>query len=235
MQSSFRIELHNLTKSYQEGTDRLAVLQGLNWVVEPCQIAVLLGVSGSGKSTLLNLIAGLDAPDQGHVVFKGDEQCVNWNQLTDRERTSFRLQHIGVIYQFFNLIPTLTLWENILLPLDLAAAPAERVERASWLLQEVGLAGKADSLPQAVSGGEQQRAAMVRALANEPSLILADEPTGNLDQANSQNVIDILVKLCRANGATLLIATHAQELTSKADSVMHLANGKLHSLGSHET
>lgn len=227
MLAPFCIELQNVTKSYQVGTKHQVVLQNLNWTVEPRQVTVLLGVSGSGKSTLLNLIAGLDSPDEGQVIFQNEEQCIDWHRLTDRERTRFRLDHIGVIYQFFNLIPTLTLWENIVLPLDLASAPPAREERARWLLQEVGLEDKAQSLPQAVSGGEQQRAALVRALANEPSLILADEPTGNLDQTNSQNVIDILIRLCEESGATLLIATHAQELAVRADSIMRLANGTL--------
>ncbi len=230
MLSPFRIEIRNISKSYQEGTKYHTVLQNLTWTVAPRQFTVLLGVSGSGKSTLLNLIAGLDAPDQGSVVFQGAKNHIVWNQLADRERTRFRLDHIGVIYQFFNLIPTLTLWENILLPLDLAAAPRTRMERARLLLEEVGLADKAQSLPQAVSGGEQQRAALVRALANEPVLVLADEPTGNLDQANSLHVIDILIRLCEENQATLLIATHAQELADRADQVMRLANGQLHVL-----
>ncbi len=235
MLSPFRIELHNITKSYQAGTKHQVVLQKLNWTVEPGQVVVLLGVSGSGKSTLLNLIAGLDAPDEGRIVFRHADQCMDWHQLADRPRTRFRLHHIGMIYQFFNLIPTLTLWENIVLPLDLAAAPPEREERARYLLREVGLESKAQSLPQATSGGEQQRAALVRALANEPSLILADEPTGNLDQANSQQVIDILIRLCTENGATLLMATHAQELASRADAIVHLANGTLNSRLPHAT
>lgn len=228
MTSRFGIVLQDLSKSYRSGEGQATVLAGVDWAIKPGEIAVLMGASGSGKSTLVNLIAGLDQPDSGQILFDlTDEEPLVWQRLSDFERTRFRLRNIGVVYQFFNLIPTLTVWENVLLPLHLAGNSAADRIRIQALLDEVGLLGRASSLPHNLSGGEQQRVAIVRALANSPSLVLADEPTGNLDAQTSKLVIRLLVQLSQAQGATLLVATHAVEWTSVAGTVKRLENGKL--------
>ncbi len=228
MNSSFGIRLQDIEKSFKSGEGLATVLSGLNWSVEPGEIAVLLGASGSGKSTLINLIAGLDQPDSGQIKFRlADAQPLAWHQVSDFERTRFRLAHIGVVYQFFNLIPTLTVWENILLPLHLAGSTSANRPRMSALLEEVGLHEKKNSLPQNLSGGEQQRVAIVRALANSPRLILADEPTGNLDAQASKRMIELLVHLSETQNATLIVATHAVEWVPLAQTVASLENGKL--------
>ncbi len=228
MTSSFGILLQGVSKAFPTGESRTEVLTGLDWTIEPGEAAVLMGASGSGKSTLINLIAGLDQPDAGQIRFRwADGARLAWQNLSDAERTRFRLRHIGVVYQFFNLIPTLTVWENVLLPLHLAGSTAADRHRMQALLEEVGLRTKTDALPQNLSGGEQQRVAMVRALANSPSLILADEPTGNLDAQTSRRIMELLVRLSRAQEATLLVATHAAEWTSVAQTTTRLENGKL--------
>ncbi len=228
MTSCFGILLQGVSKSFQSGESRADVLTGLDWTIAPGEVTVLTGASGSGKSTLINLIAGLDQPDAGQIQFQwADGDSLVWQNLSDSDRTRFRLRHIGVVYQFFNLIPTLTVWENVLLPLHLAGSTAASQERMQALLGEVGLRAKMAALPQNLSGGEQQRVAIVRALANSPSLILADEPTGNLDAQTSQRIMELLVWLGRAQEATLLVASHAAEWTSVAQTVTRLENGKL--------
>lgn len=227
MTGRWRIEIRNVAKSFPAGTTRIPVLQDVNWDLRAGAMSVLLGASGSGKSTLINLIAGLDAPDAGHIRLRAGDETLEWHALADRERTRFRLRHIGVIYQFFNLLPSLTVWENVMLPLDLAGRSKAYAERARALLQEVGLASRMQALPQTLSGGEQQRAAIVRALANRPAIILADEPTGNLDDANSQAVMALLTRLCTRQQALLLVATHARELAPLAQATARLENGRL--------
>lgn len=228
MNSSFGIRLQEIDKAFKSGEGLATVLTGLNWTVEPGEIAVLLGASGSGKSTLINLIAGLDLPDSGQIKFcLADAHPLAWHKLSDFERTRFRLAHIGVVYQFFNLIPTLTVWENVLLPLHLAGSTSANRNRMLALLEEVDLHEKKNSLPQNLSGGEQQRVAIVRSLANSPRLILADEPTGNLDAQTSKKMIDLLVHMSNAQNATLIVATHAVEWVPAAQTVTSLENGKL--------
>ncbi len=228
MTPNFGIRLQGIVKSFPSGESRAAVLTELDWVIEPGEIAVLMGASGSGKSTLINLVAGLEQPDAGQILFQWTNgKSLAWQTLSDVAQTRFRLRHIGVVYQFFNLIPTLTVWENVLLPLHLAGSTAADRKRMQTLLDTVGLRSKADTLPQNLSGGEQQRAAIVRALANVPSLILADEPTGNLDAQTSQRVMELMVQLSQAQGATLLVATHAMEWISVAQTVTRLENGRL--------
>lgn len=227
MTCRFRIEIRNVAKSFPAGATRIPVLQDVNWDLQPGAMSVLLGASGSGKSTLINLIAGLAAPDAGRIHLCAGGETVEWHALADRERTRFRLRHIGVIYQFFNLLPSLTVWENVMLPLDLAGRSQAYADRARALLQEVGLASRMQALPQTLSGGEQQRVAIVRALANRPAIILADEPTGNLDDANSQAVMALLTRLCTRQQALLLVATHARELAPLAQATARLENGRL--------
>jgi putative ABC transport system ATP-binding protein len=184
----------------------------------------LLGPSGSGKSTLLNLVSGIDTPDAGSIDIDG----VRVTDLDERERTLFRRRHIGFVFQFFNLLPTLTVEENLLLPLELKGrldAAARR--RARELLEHVGLADRAATFPDRLSGGEQQRIALARALVHEPALILADEPTGNLDPATGEKMLDLLDRLVRDAGRTLLVVTHSRELAAHADRVLRIVDGRL--------
>ncbi len=218
------IELVGVHKSYREGDDTHAVLRGADAVVRAGEIAVLLGKSGSGKSTLLNLVGGIDLPDRGDVLVDGTSLAA----LSERERTLFRRRRIGFVFQFFNLVPTLTVLENLLLPLELngRTGPEARA-RALGLLERVGLAPRAGSYPDRLSGGEQQRVAIARALVHDPALILADEPTGNLDLETGRRVLDLLDELTRGAGKTMFMVTHGREVVGIADRVFTLADGKL--------
>jgi putative ABC transport system ATP-binding protein len=192
--------------------------------VQAGEFVALLGPSGSGKSTLLNLIAGMDRPDAGEVEVGG----VPLHRLDERERTLFRRHRIGFVFQFFNLIPTLTVEENLLLPLELAGRVGrEDRARASRLLAEVGLGDRGKSWPDRLSGGEQQRVAVARALAHDPTLILADEPTGNLDRRSGKRVLDLLARMVRESGTTLVVVTHSEGAAGRADRVLELVDGRL--------
>lgn len=215
------IALRDLHYGYQEGGQHHPILRAASAEFRQGEYIALLGRSGSGKSSLLNLLGGLDVPSQGEIHIGGTAI----NQLTERDRTLFRRRHIGFVYQFFNLLPTLSVAENILLPLELNGAPESARKTALDLLDEVGLSARADSYPDRLSGGEQQRVALVRALAHNPGLILADEPTGNLDDRTSTEVLDLLDRMVRAQGKTLLVATHSQEVAQRADRVLHLRDG----------
>ncbi len=218
------LTIANLTKIYLEGNNRLTVLEEASLQVSAGQFVVLLGRSGSGKSTLLHLIAGIDTPTSG-LIQVNDQKLT---ELSEKERTLFRRKHIGFIFQFFNLIPTLTVRENLALPLELNAGSA--VDPASAignLLEHLQLADRMDSFPDRLSGGEQQRVAIARALIHQPALVLADEPTGNLDSVTSVLVIDLLEKLVREAGHTLVVATHYESLTAHADRVIAIHEGKI--------
>lgn len=216
------LEVRQLVHSYREGGRIHPVLTGLNLQVQEGEFLALLGRSGSGKSTLLNLMAGIDLPDSGEILIRGK----NLTQPSERERTLFRRQHIGFVYQFFNLIPTLTAAENIALPLELNALPEERIEaRVAELLGQVGLADRGAAFPDQLSGGEQQRIAIARALAHRPVLILADEPTGNLDAATGGSVLQLLTGLARGTAQTLIMVTHNLEVANSADRVIRLERG----------
>ena len=218
------LRFHDLTKSYYEGELRRVVLQNAHAEFEPGQMTVILGKSGSGKSTLLNLISGIDAPDSGQIWVDGRDLTA----LSERDRTLFRRARIGFIFQFFNLIPTLTVGENVSLPLELNQVNRSEVrERAEGLLDSVGLLDRWDTFPEKLSGGEQQRVALARALVHDPLLILADEPTGNLDEETGSQVLLLLAKLAREQGRTLLMVTHSQEAASHADRVLRLTHGQL--------
>ncbi|MCB1032983.1 MAG: ABC transporter ATP-binding protein, partial [Acidobacteria bacterium] len=191
----------------------------------------LLGKSGSGKSTLLNLLAGMDAPDDGRIEVLGR----NLGAFSEEERTLFRRHHLGFVFQFFNLLPTLTVGENLLLPLELVdRGGTEGRGRARDLLAAVGLADRWESFPERLSGGEQQRVAIARALVHDPELILADEPTGNLDQETSQEVLELLDDLVRKAGKTMVMVTHGREVVGLADRVLTIEGGKLVDLGSED-
>ncbi len=218
------VRLSGLSKTYGEAGRERRVLVGVDAEIAAGELVVLVGRSGSGKSTLLNLVGGLDPPTAGEVEVAGRRLSA----LSERERTLFRRRAIGFVFQFFNLLPTLTVEENLLLPLELAGrvAAAER-ERARGLLDEVGLADRAGEFPDRLSGGEQQRVAVARALAHDPELVLADEPTGNLDLDTGLAVLDLLDRFTRRAGKTLLMATHAPEVIGLADRMLRIEGGRL--------
>jgi putative ABC transport system ATP-binding protein len=200
------------------------ILQALDADLYTGDFIVLLGKSGSGKSTLLNLIGGIDVPSSGEIWIND----TNLTALNERALTLFRRDHIGFVFQFFNLIPTLTALENVSLPFELQGKPRRHSEqRARSLLERVGLAHRADAYPDRLSGGEQQRVAIARALIHEPFLILADEPTGNLDEETGAKVLHLLLALTRDEGNTLIMATHNPEVVPLADVVYHIHEGKL--------
>lgn len=218
------IQLSGIAKSFREGERERVVFRDAALSVTQGEWLFLLGRSGSGKSTLLNLISGIDLPEAGTVTVAG----IAINRLTERERTLFRRDRIGLVFQFYNLIPTLTVRENLLLPLQLASPlTPDRRARALALLDEVGLADRADSFPDRLSGGEQQRVAIARGLVNAPQLLLADEPTGNLDAETGGQVLDLFRRLVRHTGTTLLMVTHSAEVARLADRIMTIRDGRL--------
>src|SRR3954471_3418341 len=213
------IEIRDLSRAYEEGGRERVVLRGANATLLRGEIAVLVGKSGTGKSTLLNLLSGIDPPSGGEVVIDG----VSLSTLRERERTLFRRDKIGFVFQFFNLIPTLTVEENLLLPMELKGRIGPEQRRAALaLLAEVGLADRAGSFPDLLSGGEQQRVAVARALAHDPLLVLADEPTGNLDLETGLQVLDLLDRLTRRAGKTMVMVTHSLEVVGRADRVFRV-------------
>lgn len=219
------VRVHNLTKSYDSTCESCSVLNGVDLDIYQGEFLVLLGVSGSGKSTLLNLISGLDRANAGDIWI-GDTEIT---RLNERDRTIFRRDRIGFVFQFFNLIPTLSVIENVTLPLELRGMPRRSAEvPASALLERVGLNARAHDFPDKLSGGEQQRVAIARALVHEPVLVLADEPTGNLDEDTGDNVLSLLLGLTRDLGRTLVMATHNPAIVPLADRVCQIHDGKLH-------
>jgi putative ABC transport system ATP-binding protein len=218
------VELRGVTKVYREGDAERVVLQGADATIGRGELCVLVGRSGSGKSTLLNLIGGIDVPTTGEVVVDG----ISLGRAGEATRTLFRRRHVGFVFQFFNLIPTLTVEENLRLPLELnGQSPDAARVRAGALLADVGLAERAATFPEHLSGGEQQRVAVARALVHEPSLVLADEPTGNLDLETGRQVLDLLDRLTRRAGGTMVMATHSPEVIGVADRIFHLQDGRL--------
>jgi putative ABC transport system ATP-binding protein len=227
VQDDILVRLAGLCYRYREGGRDHAVLAGLDGTIHRGEYLALLGPSGSGKSTLLNLIAGLDLPEAGDVIIDGSAV----NRLDERRRTLFRRRHIGFVFQFFNLLPTLTVAENVLLPLELSGMGAARRGQALELLEEVGLSERAGSYPDQLSGGEQQRVAVVRALAHAPKLVLADEPTGNLDGASGARILALFDRFMRGQGMTLLVVTHDREVAGRADRIVQLRGGRLAEAG----
>jgi putative ABC transport system ATP-binding protein len=218
------VRLHRLSRSFREGEKLHRVLQGIEAEIPKGQAVALRGRSGSGKSTLLNVISGIDRPDEGEVVIGG----VTITSLSERDRTLFRRRHIGFVYQAFNLIPTLSVADNIRLVLELnGVSKKETAERVRKMLHTVQLADRAGSFPDVLSGGEQQRVSIARALAHRPALLLADEPTGNLDDATAEVVLTLLLRLVRDAGGTLLIATHSASIAAICDRSIELRDGRL--------
>jgi putative ABC transport system ATP-binding protein len=223
------VTLHGLTKVYTEGDRRRAVLDGVDLTFTRGEFVALLGHSGSGKSTLLNLISGIDSPTAGDVViYEPVRGATTLTQLRERDRTLYRRDHIGFIFQFFNLIPTLSVLENVTLPRELAGDDRQAVEAAALaLLERVGLADRRDTFPDKLSGGEQQRVAIARALVHDPMLVLADEPTGNLDDRTGDVVLKLLLELTRDAGRTIIMATHNPDIARRADRIIEAHDGQL--------
>jgi putative ABC transport system ATP-binding protein len=213
-----------LSKSYQEGSRTRWVLHEACISIHPGEFIAILGKSGSGKSTLLNLISGIDRTDSGEIWLGGQ----NMTAMDDHQRTLFRRKNIGFIFQFFNLIPTLTVWENVILPLELSGMiEDEHSHLAEKLLEDVGLEERTQTFPDRLSGGEQQRVAIARALVHNPLLVLADEPTGNLDEDTGRQILTLLDRLTRQAGKNLILVTHSREAAGIADRVFTLRDGKL--------
>ncbi len=219
------IEFRNLSKSYLEADQGHVVFEDVNGVINEGEFVVLLGKSGSGKSTLLNLISGIDAPSSGEVLFNNE----SLTRMSEVKRTLFRRRNIGFVFQSFNLIPTLTVTDNLLLPLELTKQlDGETRLRANKLLEQLGVIDRLDYYPDQLSSGEQQRIAIARALIHEPAIILADEPTGNLDQETGQEVLALLDQLVRQAGKTMVMVTHSREVIGLADRLMTIRDCQLH-------
>jgi putative ABC transport system ATP-binding protein len=216
------IELRGVCKRVPSGNGTLTILHPLDLSIPSGRVVAITGPSGSGKSTLLGLLAGLDAPSEGSVVIDG----VNITALDEDGLARLRGQRIGFVFQFFHLLPSLTAFENVLVPMEIAGVKGAAL-RADALLTEVGLADRTHHYPSQLSGGEQQRVAIARALANEPPLLLADEPTGNLDSQTGHQVIELLLGVNRARGTTIVLVTHDAELAALADLTVALRDGRV--------
>ena len=218
----YYLELQGLYKSYFDGSGDHHILKGADLNIEKGETVAILGSSGSGKSTLLNLIAGIDLPDQGEVRIDGK----SLGQMSEKNRTSLRRRTMGFVFQSFNLIPTLNVYENLMLPLELNQI-SKNSGIVSQMLEALGLKGREESHPDRLSGGEQQRVAIARALMHQPSLLLADEPTGNLDAETSQETLKLINHLVHRSRTTMIMATHSQEVIEWVDRVLGIEDGKL--------
>jgi len=216
------IELHGVSKTVPSGDTMLTILHPLDLRIDSGRVVAITGPSGSGKSTLLGLLAGLDAPSTGRIVIDGADITT----MSEDDLARFRGKRIGFVFQFFHLLPSLTAWENVRVPLEIAGAPDPGV-RADALLLEVGLGPRRHHYPSQLSGGEQQRVAIARALANEPAILLADEPTGNLDSGTGHQVIDLLIDVNRRHKTTVVLVKHDPELAQKADVTIALRDGRV--------
>lgn len=216
------IEVRNLHKSYPVGRRSVPALQNVDLSIAKGDYVAIVGPSGCGKSTLLNILAGIDSPDAGDVIVNG----TSLPGLSQNALAAWRGKSVGIVFQFFQLMPTLTAIENIMLPMDLAGKSADARKRSAALLARVGLAGCEDNLPSELSGGEQQRIAVARSLANDPQLILADEPTGNLDSSNGNAIVEILESL-RADGTTIVLVTHDLAIAERSTQVIGMRDGRI--------
>ena len=218
------VELRAVTKIYAGSAAGSCALEDVSLALPGGELIAIVGKSGSGKSTLINLVAGIDRPTRGEVRVAGRKL----HELDESGLAAFRGRNVGVVFQFFQLLPTLTVLENVMLPMDFCGTfpPAQARARAAQLLDRVGIADQADKLPFALSGGQQQRAAIARALANDPLLLIADEPTGNLDSRTADSVLELLSELSRG-GKTVLVVTHERDLALRFDRVITLADGRV--------
>lgn len=218
------IELRHIAKSYRRGQQEVAVLTDVSFTIAAGEFLALMGPSGSGKSTLLNLIAGIDQPSAGQLLVGG----VDIGSLREAELAAWRARNVGFIFQFYNLMPVLTAVENVELPLLLTSlGKRERCQRAEDALAMVGLADRMDHTPAELSGGQQQRVAIARALISDPTLIVADEPTGDLDRESASDVLGLLQRLNRELGKTIIMVTHDARAANHAHAIMHLEKGEL--------
>jgi putative ABC transport system ATP-binding protein len=220
------ISLHQVSKTYETPAGKFSALKHIDLEINSGHFVGLVGKSGSGKSTLLNMIAGIDRPSSGSVAIAGTEI----QDLSENKLATWRGRNVGFVFQFFQLLPTLTVAENVMLPMDFSKAIplGERRKRAVALLERVGVAGHTDKLPATLSGGEQQRVAIARALANEPPLVLADEPTGNLDSVTATAILDLFRDMAN-RGTTVVIATHEADIARVIDTRIEISDGAIHS------
>jgi len=221
-QSKILIELRHVTKSYPVAFGSFSALKDVSFKIDSRQLVAITGKSGSGKSTLLNVITGIDRPTEGSVLING----IQVDKLSESELASWRGKNVGVVFQFFQLLPTLTILENVMLPMDFCNSypKKERKERALSLLQLVDIKEQADKFPSTLSGGQQQRVAIARALANDPPLIVADEPTGNLDSQTATAIFELFAKLA-SSGKTVVVVTHEREFASYFENTINIADG----------
>mgnify|MGYP000107446240 CR=1 FL=1 len=222
--SDHLIELRGVTKRYQSPAGEFLALRGVDLTIDAGEFVAIVGKSGSGKSTLLNMITGIDRPSEGSVIVKGTAV----HRLSESQMAVWRGRELGIVFQFFQLIPTLTVAENVVLPMEFAGlyAPRARRERALHLLDMVGVAAQADKLPSSLSGGQQQRVAIARALANDPPILIADEPTGNLDSRTADSVIDLFERLAE-DGKAIVMVTHDEDLAARATRAVTVADGAI--------
>lgn len=216
------MKVTNLRKSYGQGEAKVEVLKGINLEISKGETLALIGKSGSGKSTLLSLLAGLDKADTGEILVQGQKI----SSMSERDLTHFRAHHMGIVFQQFHLVSTLTALENVLLPLELLKREGA-LETARNLLESVGLSHRSHHLPSELSGGESQRVAIARAVAIRPSILFADEPSGNLDEDTGDRVMELLFKMVADTGTTLVLVTHDQDLAKKCSRIIHLEHGSL--------
>lgn len=218
------IQIKDVVKSFPVGNNQVTILKGVSFAVKPGEFVSIVGPSGNGKSTLLNMVTGIDRPSSGEIIVTGKPV----HKMSEDQLAGWRGANLGIIFQFFQMLPALSLLQNVILPMDLVNkySPRERHERAQHLLEIVGLADQASKLPSMVSGGQQQRAAIARALANDPPIIIADEPTGNLDSRNSQDIFDLFNQVV-SQGKTMLMVTHDKELAKRVPRVVEILDGKI--------
>lgn len=230
-QKSPIVDVKHVTKSFPVGDTEITILKGISLTVQPGEFVAVVGPSGNGKSTLLNMMTGIDRPSSGEVYVTGQPL----HTMTENQMAIWRGAHLGIIFQFFQMLPSLSLIQNIILPMEFAGkyTRQERQERAMDLLELVGLADQANKLPSMVSGGQQQRAAIARALANDPPMIVGDEPTGNLDAKTANEVFNIFYKLVES-GKTMLMVTHDRELAQRMPRMIEIVNGQIDSDTVHE-
>ncbi|HVB62190.1 MAG TPA: ABC transporter ATP-binding protein [Ktedonobacteraceae bacterium] len=224
MQTQAIIQAHKVKKIYRNGHLRVEALHNVSMEIAQGEMVAIMGPSGCGKTTLLNCLSGLDSIDEGAVLIQGD----NLRDLSDRARTAYRARHMGFIFQDFNLLPVLSAVENVELPLLVAGIPGKKArKRALEMLDQVGLSDRARHQPAELSGGQRQRVTIARALANEPALVWADEPTGNLDSETAQEIMELLSRLNREQGQTFVLVTHAMEVGNLADRIIQMRDGQI--------